>query len=437
MNFKDNLKKVRKDNNLSQEELAEKLNVTRQSVSKWESGAAYPEMDKVLQICKMFNVNIDDLLNKDIKEVNATKESKININKYIDDFFGYVTKFVNTFSSMKFKDKIKCIIEQLFIILVLFIILAIIGGIGSSIVSSIFSFLPYRIYNIIHSILGGLYTLISVIIIVILISHIFKIRYLDYYEIVEDTTEEVEEKVVENNNIVKEKIIIRDPKHSSYGFVKGLAKCILFIIKFIVFWIMFSLAFPLIGLSMVSILSFIFMKSGLIFIGMLIILVSCIVINIDILAILYNFIFNKKSNFKVIGITVLLSLITIGIGSGLFTIGMKDIRFISEVDDVNIIEKDYMIDMQDNLKIINNCCYIEYVEVDRNDIKIEVVTTKYNDVNVTLKGNVLSFETDYHDFMYIVKNIIDDVNNKTFIDYSDIHITIYTSKENIDKLKVR
>ena len=66
MNFKDNLKKIRKDNNLSQEELAEKLNVTRQSVSKWESGIAYPEMDKVIQICKMFNLNIDDLLNKDI-----------------------------------------------------------------------------------------------------------------------------------------------------------------------------------------------------------------------------------------------------------------------------------------------------------------------------------------------------------------------------------
>ena len=54
MNLSENLKRIRKDNNLSQEQLADKLGVSRQSVSKWESGLAYPEMDKVLQICKMF-----------------------------------------------------------------------------------------------------------------------------------------------------------------------------------------------------------------------------------------------------------------------------------------------------------------------------------------------------------------------------------------------
>ena len=68
-NFANNLKKLRKDNNLSQEELALELGVSRQSVSKWESGQTYPEMDKVLQLCKMFNVNIDELLSQNIKEV--------------------------------------------------------------------------------------------------------------------------------------------------------------------------------------------------------------------------------------------------------------------------------------------------------------------------------------------------------------------------------
>ena len=63
MNLADNLKKIRKDNNLSQEQLAEKLGVSRQSVSKWESGLSYPEMDKVLQICQLFNLNINELIN--------------------------------------------------------------------------------------------------------------------------------------------------------------------------------------------------------------------------------------------------------------------------------------------------------------------------------------------------------------------------------------
>ena len=90
VNFSENLKKIRKDNNLSQEQLAEQLGVSRQSVSKWESGQAYPEMDKMLQLCQLFNLNIDDLLNQDIKEVNNNKQAKINVNKikrFISLFF--------------------------------------------------------------------------------------------------------------------------------------------------------------------------------------------------------------------------------------------------------------------------------------------------------------------------------------------------------------
>ena len=81
--FSENLKKIRKEHNLSQEQLADKLGVSRQSVSKWESNQAYPEMDKVLQICKMFNVNIDELMNQDINSVRETKQSKSNLNKYV------------------------------------------------------------------------------------------------------------------------------------------------------------------------------------------------------------------------------------------------------------------------------------------------------------------------------------------------------------------
>ena len=58
MNLSENLKKIRKQHNLSQEQLAEKLGVSRQSVSKWESNQAYPEMDKMLQICQIFNLMV-------------------------------------------------------------------------------------------------------------------------------------------------------------------------------------------------------------------------------------------------------------------------------------------------------------------------------------------------------------------------------------------
>lgn len=93
-NFANNLKKLRKDNNLSQEELALELGVSRQSVSKWESGQTYPEMDKVLQLCKMFNVNIDELLSQNIKEVKENIEAKNKLNKYVDDFLAFFIKLL-------------------------------------------------------------------------------------------------------------------------------------------------------------------------------------------------------------------------------------------------------------------------------------------------------------------------------------------------------
>ena len=77
MNLNEKIQKLRKDNNLSQEQLAEKLNVSRQSVSKWESGSSYPEMEKLLQMFKIFNISLEDLTNeKSVIENSSKKEKK-------------------------------------------------------------------------------------------------------------------------------------------------------------------------------------------------------------------------------------------------------------------------------------------------------------------------------------------------------------------------
>lgn len=62
MDFSEKLLTLRKAKNLTQEELAEKLNVSRQSVSKWESGQAAPELDKIVAISTVFDVTTDYLL---------------------------------------------------------------------------------------------------------------------------------------------------------------------------------------------------------------------------------------------------------------------------------------------------------------------------------------------------------------------------------------
>ncbi len=62
MSLSENLQNLRKIKNMSQEELAEKLEVSRQAVSKWESGNGYPETEKIITICEIFNCSMDDLI---------------------------------------------------------------------------------------------------------------------------------------------------------------------------------------------------------------------------------------------------------------------------------------------------------------------------------------------------------------------------------------
>lgn len=61
--FKDNLINLRKIHNMTQEELAEKINVSRQSIAKWESGDTVPDLEKCKSLSDIFGVSLDDLAN--------------------------------------------------------------------------------------------------------------------------------------------------------------------------------------------------------------------------------------------------------------------------------------------------------------------------------------------------------------------------------------
>ena len=68
MNFAQNLCYLRKQKNMTQEELAEHMEVSRQTISKWESGASYPEMEKLLQLCDLFGCSLDTLMRGDAQQ---------------------------------------------------------------------------------------------------------------------------------------------------------------------------------------------------------------------------------------------------------------------------------------------------------------------------------------------------------------------------------
>lgn len=77
MTFQDQLLKLRKENNLSQEELAEKLGVSRQAISKWETGTSSPELANLQALCELFGVSPNEMLGYEIGP-SSTTESEGN-----------------------------------------------------------------------------------------------------------------------------------------------------------------------------------------------------------------------------------------------------------------------------------------------------------------------------------------------------------------------
>ena len=75
MTLGEKLSKLRKENNYTQEQLADILGISRQSISKWESDIAYPETDKLIELGKMFDCSMDYLLKEDITEKNSVQAS--------------------------------------------------------------------------------------------------------------------------------------------------------------------------------------------------------------------------------------------------------------------------------------------------------------------------------------------------------------------------
>lgn len=76
MKLSDKIVGLRKSNGMSQEDLAEKLDVSRQAISRWESGAAMPDANNILQLSKLFDVTTDYLLNDDYQSDNDLPKIK-------------------------------------------------------------------------------------------------------------------------------------------------------------------------------------------------------------------------------------------------------------------------------------------------------------------------------------------------------------------------
>ena len=187
MKFYEKLVILRKKNNFSQEQLADRLGVSRQAVSKWESGTSVPDMDKMMNLCKILNCSLEELVDDGISNGNAKgTEVKFSWKEYYQEFLDFVTKTFNMFWSMRLVEKVKCILEMLFIAFILYLLWFITGEIITRVFSSLIYLLPFTVRNIVMNVSSLIYAIFGLGIGLVLIIHIFKIRYLDYFVTIED-----------------------------------------------------------------------------------------------------------------------------------------------------------------------------------------------------------------------------------------------------------
>lgn len=455
MKFCDKLAKQRKNNNLSQEQLADKLNVSRQAVSKWESASSYPDMEKIIQMTKILNCTLEDLM--DDGTINSTNTSnKLNFNSYMQEFLSFITKTYNMFCSMKLKEKIKCILEMSLLVIILIISGAIIDNIIDSLILEWFTRIPIVGYEL-KNILFNLVIIISLILSIIIFIHLFKIRYLDYFVTIEDnnvakkTIEEPFDKVPEKKYIYekskKERIIIRDPKHSSMSFYDLLIKIIILILKFFACIFIVPIVIVFVSLIILGVISLYHTIYAVIFLLVALGIIGALLLTYCLIEFLYNFIVSKEIKFKKIFIISILSLIMIGISIGLTIINLLDYNYVEGTDKLNLVTKTEYIDVDSNTIIFPyieseyNNKYIIDNTIEDGKVKIEInilenakySIEKYNNK----KFKIYHIYTNYDiNFKEAYRLVINDIKSKIIRDYQYAYQTkMYLSKNTYDLLK--
>ncbi len=450
MKFCDKLPKLRKEHNLSQENLAEKLNVSRQAVSKWESGSSYPDMEKMIEMCRILNCTLEDLLDDGtIGKKRKDNKEEIGNENYIESFFKYVTKIYNMFTAMSFKQKISFFFEMTIAALLLFVI----GGLIYMFIDNII-FIPLYI-NYITFMFRNLLTVFLSITGLVIFIHIFKIRYLDYYITIEDNTieEKIVEKEIDEKKVIKERkkevIIIRDPKDKKYNLFNFINNIwIIFLKIFTSFMLMgVTSSFIVILISIVIIGYFTIYHIMFLFVSLF--LVGILLLNSLFIYIFFNFIFNRINNKKFMFISLIVAIIVMGINIGITTISILNIEYYESdfneletkiqtkeytLEEIEIFIKEY--ELQKGYYINTNIIFDN--DINQSKVEFQTKTEKFyfeiiDDYYYTYyNGNTNVNEM----FNFIIDNL---KNNKLPINFEDLReyneINVYISEENYNNIK--
>ena len=453
MKLGDKLIQLRKRKGLSQEELAEKLGVSRQSVSKWESNNTYPETERLIQICNIFECSMDDLINDKVVDIDKTlRSSKNNYKEAIDSLLDFITKSINMFSSMSFLSGIKCVIEIGILILILWFLGFVFSNILASIFAGIFSALGNNVTHGVQIFSCSIFYIICFIIGFIVVVHTFKIRYLDYYDKTNSSNVEIEEEKVSNNKMdkkVETKVIIRDEKDKPFAFLGFFSKIVICFIKFIVLCIAIGVIFTIIFFVVTNVFLISLIKYNILFLFLSLSNLCVVVITTQFLILLLYFILSRKVNVNLHIIVFIVSLLLFSIFTGLSILSLKSFEVIDDnINSLNLTKESVLIDYSDNLVIDGCYSRVKYRFISDNTLDNKIKVEKAIDKNFS---NIVLYNHDKYgmrqanvcynfngNLKYLYKIITDDLkNNKIRFNYdydTSYEITIYASDDIIDKL---
>ena len=451
MKLCEKLQKIRKENNITQEGLADRLNVSRQAVSKWESGMAYPDTEKLIQISKIFNISLDELINDNGDKNTGNSSKKIVFMDIVNDMLEFISKSVNMFWSMKFIEKIKCIFEMVILVLIIIGLAFLSTSIIVDLIRKILMFMPDEILYSICGLFDTLLFLVWLVLGIMIVVKIFKTRYLDYYVFLTDDSvseKTLEEPIKELKEKKEYKVVIRDPKDSSLNIIKKIGKVFTILAKCFCFLVLIPVVLFFI-LSVVSLIfSIFYILDGLFFNGISISIIGVIILVYLMIEFIYNVLFNRDHVVNRIFMLFIISISLIGIGLGLSFASFSDFTYTeSEINDVNT----HTIEMSDNLVITSMIYNVGDIDViidnSLDSIKLEITTYGVNDAYLYSYNSynengyksemfkIIDISFDYNEFE-IYKDIIDNLKNKKIINYDgNYDVKLYVSLENFTKLK--
>ena len=454
MKFCDKLQKIRKENNITQEGLADRLGVSRQAVSKWESGTAYPDTEKLIQISKLFNVSLDELIN-DSKEVNKQVDNKkIKFNEVFDMVLNFISNTFNMFMAMKFKEKVKLLFEMALLLVFLLLAGVFINEVIITLIRKMFMFLPTRILNGMIDFVDAIIYIGLIIIDVIVFVRVLKIRYLDYYVVIKDDSVDkvvTEEPIPELKDKKDYKLVIRDPEDSRYNIFRIIGKICLFGFKILGFIILLPIVIAFILLVMALVISFSTFFLGLFFNGISLIILGSLIVVYLVIEFIFDLVFNRKLSLKRIFLMFVLGLFTMGVGLGIAVIGFASFeteKMITVMDNRKTVEIDY-----DDKLVIPDIMTIDsdkiVIDNSLENIKLDVLTDKYSNVVVSKRvtynagkeeGYIdVDFYTDSDEYK-ILKDVYNKFKDKKLVSFDDYAYSykidkVYISEANLTKIK--